>query len=297
MNRPEFFRVFTIEFICLCLVSAPLFAATPSDANVLKSTYAALESQLQSSPLHRPARIGSTESAETLSGDLHALLDHPIDALSAATTNPTRWCEVFLLLSNTKLCQANGRDSPTTLTVMASSSKSQGTAGATNSTFTLSVQKNDSEYLKVALLADSGPMGTSQLMLQLEAIALTPTRTFLHLRYTYNTNWMGRMAMQTYLQTLGRGKVGFTRVEPADSPASLIGGARGVIERNTMRYFLGLECSLARTSPESAARFQAMASCWYDAVEKYPVQLHEMGRSEYLGMKAAEYKASKVEPK
>jgi hypothetical protein len=32
-----------------------------------------------------------------------------------------------------------------------------------------------------------------------------------------------------------------------------------------------------------------MADCWYGQVEKYPLQLHEMQRSEYLPMKAAQY--------
>jgi len=32
-----------------------------------------------------------------------------------------------------------------------------------------------------------------------------------------------------------------------------------------------------------------MVGCWYDQIEKYPLQLHEMPRSEYLQMKASQY--------
>ena len=295
--RPRAFHVFVISIACLLLGICPLHAASLSEGHVLQKTYTALEAQLQSSPLKRPALIASAESVDAVSGDLHAVMEQSLEALKSMATNPRRWCEVILLLSNTKACQVEGGSLEPKLSVLASSSKGQSAAGATTSLFQLSVPTDTPEYLNVMMLADSGPMGTRQLRLQLGAIALTPARSFLHLHYSYNTSWMGHMAMQTYLQTLGRGKTGFTAVDSAESASTFIGGARGVIERNTMRYFLGLECSLATHGPESAARFQAMASCWYDEVERYPQQLHEMSRSDYLGMKAAEYKASKVEPK
>ena len=113
--------------------------------------------------------------------------------------------------------------------------------------------------------------------MRLQAVALSPSRSFLHLHYSYNTQWLGRLAMQAYLQTLGRGKVGFTQISDTDTP-SFIAGPRSVIERNTMRYFLGLDCALA-TAP-GPQRFNTMVGCWYDQIEKYPLQLHEMPRSE-----------------
>jgi len=296
MIHPSPLRLFSLGILCFSLGFSPLFAAQSSDALTLHKTFTALETKLQSSPLKRPALIASAETTETLQGDLHAILEQPIGALRSMATQPWRWCEVFLLLSNTKACHVDGGSTTPKLSVLASSSKGQSTAGASTSEFLFSTQKDEPEYLDVALLAESGPMGTSQLRLQLQAIALTPARSFLRMHYSYNTSWMGRMAMQTYLQTLGRGKTGFTVVDSPDSAPTFIGGARGVIERNTMRYFLGLECSLTAKGPESAERFQAMADCWYDAVEKYPVQLHEMDRTEYLSIKAAEYQVGKTRP-
>ena len=289
-------RLFYLGILCFSLGFSPVFAAQSSDALTLHKTFTTLESQLQSSPLKRPALIASSETTDTLQGDLHTILDQPFGALRAMAILPSRWCEVILLLSNTKACRVDGGNVAIKLLVLASSSKGQSTAGATTSEFLFSAQKDEPEYLDIALLAESGPMGTNQLRLQLQAIPLTPARSFLRLHYSYNTSWMGRMAMQTYLQTLGRGKTGFTVVDSPDSPSAFIGGARGVIERNTMRYFLGLECSLSAKGPESAERFQAMADCWYNAVEKYPVQLHEMDRTEYLTIKAAEYQAGKTKP-
>ena len=42
-------------------------------------------------------------------------------------------------------------------------------------------------------------MGTSDYRIQVEAVALPNAMTFLHLTYSYGFNFMGRLAMQTYL--------------------------------------------------------------------------------------------------
>jgi hypothetical protein len=61
-------------------------------------------------------------------------------------------------------------------------------------------------------------------------------------------------------------------------------GMQGVAERNTMRYFLAIESLLATVSApvdERLRRFHA-------ALERYPAQLHETERDEYLAMKQRE---------
>jgi hypothetical protein len=175
------------------------------------------------------------------------------------------------------------------LKVLVSSSKTADTAGASETDFVLKVQAAEPDYLNAALLAATGPAGTRDIALQLQAVPLSAGRSFVHLHYSYNTQWLGRVAMQAYLQTLGRGKLGFTP-NPENS-SGYIDGARAVIERNTMRYFLGLDCALASATQEAPERFGNMAACWYGAVSQYPLQLQEMGRSEYLGMKKLQYPA------
>ena len=170
---------------------------------------------------------------------------------------------------------------------MASSSKTADTAGAEETSFVLSLQTAEPDYLDATLLAATGPAGTRDITLRVQAVPLSASRSFVHLHYSYNTQWLGRIAMQAYLQTLGRGKLGFT---PApDTASGYIAGARAVIERNTVRYFLGLDCALASAAHEAPERFGNMAACWYGAVEQYPLQLHEMARSEYLAIKKAQY--------
>lgn len=255
------------------------------EAAVLQQGYRTMEESLSHSPLQRPVILNSQEAAEHLSGDLYASVEYSIAALGVATGNADRWCEIMLLLSNTKACRthANQKNS---LWVSVSSSKGADTAGATTTEFQLDVRASDGEYLDSGISAKVGPLGTQDIQMRLQAVALSPSRSFLHLHYSYNTQWLGRLAMQAYLQTLGRGKVGFTQISDTDTP-SFIAGPRSVIERNTMRYFLGLDCALA-TAP-GPQRFNTMVGCWYDQIEKYPLQLHEMPRSEYLQMKASQY--------
>jgi hypothetical protein len=95
--------------------------------------------------------------------------------------------------------------------------------------------------------------------------------------------------MQGYLATIGRDKVGFTIVghTTAGQP-EYGGGTRGVVERNTMRYYLAIEAYLAALSAPPAEQLEKRLAIWYASVERYPAQLHELERDEYLAMKRKE---------
>ena len=107
----------------------------------------------------------------------------------------------------------------------------------------------------------------------------------------------GRLAMQAYLGTVGRDKVGFTVVgRQADGQPRYVGGMRGVVERNTMRYYLAIEAFLGALSAPPQARLEKRLRDWFAAVERYPRQLHEMEQDEYLAMKRKEYLRQQADP-
>ena len=64
--------------------------------------------------------------------------------------------------------------------------------------------------------------------------------------------------MQGYLATIGRDKVGFSIVgSRADGQPVYVHGTRGVIERNTMRYYVAIEAylsTMALPPPRTAVR-------------------------------------------
>ena len=71
---------------------------------------------------------------------------------------------------------------------------------------------SSSNYMATRLNAEKGPLGTSNYRIELQAVALPGGKTFMHLTYSYSYGTAGRLAMRTYLATLGSGKVGFTQI-------------------------------------------------------------------------------------
>jgi len=100
---------------------------------------------------------------------------------------------------------------------------------------------------------------------------------------------MSRLAMQTYLGTSGADKVGFSASgRDGEGKPQLVGGMLGATERNTMRYFLAIDVYLASLAVPEAERVDKRINDWFAATEKYPRQLHEMDRGEYVAMKKKE---------
>ena len=96
--------------------------------------------------------------------------------------------------------------------------------------------------------------------------------------------------MQVYLATLGRGKVGFTVVErEASGQPVYVGSVRGVVERNTMRYYLAIDASGRPAAAPARAAGEAPARL-VRRDRAHPRQLHELERDEYLEMKRQEFR-------
>jgi hypothetical protein len=144
--------------------------------------------------------------------------------------------------------------------------------------------------MEIDLDASKGPLGTRNYHITLEAVGLKDGRAFLHIRYSYSYGLLGRLAMKVYLATSGRGKVGFTRIDgPIDRPPRYIGGVRGALERNTMRYYLAIDAYLDALATPAPQRFEQSLERWFVATERYALQLHEVDRNTYFGMKRREY--------
>jgi hypothetical protein len=107
--------------------------------------------------------------------------------------------------------------------------------------------------------------------------------------YSYSYGALSSVALKLYLATFGRGKVGFSAAgTAADGSPRLIGGMRGVVERNTMRYYLAVEAWLGAMGLPREARIERALRNWYAAIERYPRQLHELDEARYLEMKRGE---------
>ena len=258
-------------------------------ATALRGHYTRLEQQLQNNAFGRPLVLQSAESTQGLTGDIYAVVAYPFATVSLAMKSPDHWCDVMILHINTKYCHAVAGSQGTSLRVNIGKKTPQAMADATRVEFRYSETRTLQNYFAITLTAKEGPLGTSNYRIRLEAVELPGKQTFLHLTYAYGVGFAGRLAMQTYLATLGAGKVGFTRVKPGNDGASgYVAGVRGVVERNTMRYYLAIDSFLASQHEPPAAQLEQRLQGWFSAVERYPRQLHEVERADYLAMKRAE---------
>jgi hypothetical protein len=249
-----------------------------------------LEDQLRTNQFRKPLVLDSTTTPDRLQGDIYAIIDYPLGMVTEGLSNPEHWCDVMLLHINTKYCHAVAEPSGTTLKVYIGSKRQEELADSGRIEFKFSVAVATSNYAEFLLDAKDGPLGTSDYHIRLEAVAIPKARTFLHLTYSYAINLGGRLAVKTYLGTVGSNKVGFTVTGTrADGQIDYIGGVRGLIERNTMRYYLAIDSFLGAVDMAPEAQLEHRLQSWFAAVERYPQQLHEVDWEEYLEMKRAEH--------
>jgi hypothetical protein len=270
--------------------------AQPDQVAALRAKYASLQQQFRQSPFKRPLVLDSAETPDQLKGNIYAIVNYPFRSVNVGLNNPDHWCDVMILHINTKYCHATVKPSATTLRVHVGKKTPEELANTTRLEFDYNTIASTPEYLQIMLSAKDGPLGTSDYRITLEAMALPNAKTFLHLTYSYSMNFAGRLAVQTYLGTAGSGKVGFTVIgKQADGQPEYIAGVRGLVERNTMRYYLAIDSFLAAAGTPPKDQLEKRLQNWFTAVERYPRQLHEMDRSEYFQMKRAEYLRQQTE--
>ena len=288
--------------VLLCALGMPALADAPevTQAAALRAHYAALQAKPGRNAFHRPLALQSSEGGGVVSGDIHALLQTPFEAAGTELASPEAWCGIIALHINTKACQVLAGTLGKVLELWVGTKEFQPLADASRLSFAFHVYTSTPGYLRVGLTAADGPMGTRDYRILLEAIPLADGRTFLHLAYAYGYGAFGAIAMQTYLATIGRDKVGFTMLKPksGDKAGNLqyISGLRGVVERNTMRYYLAIEAYLGALSAPPGARFEKRIRDWYAAAENFPRQLHEIDQAEYLDMKRRQNQRSLPPP-
>ena len=275
----------SIVAIALMAASAPALAQQPSAdtgaaAATLRAKLQALAPQLERNAFRRPLALESSEAADRLSGDVYALVDHPFARVSGALREPAAWCQVLMLHLNTKHCAVKGGGA--TLAVAIGRKFDQPLSDAQTIAFAYTPGKTDANYLNVRLSADTGPLSTRDYSIVFEATPADGGKTAIHLRYAYAYGTAARLAMKGYLATLGSDKVGFTPAEQG----GYIGGVRGVVERNTMRYYLAIDSYL---DAPAAGQLEQRLGAWFDATEQYAKQLHEIEKSDYLAMKRHEF--------
>lgn len=281
-------RAALLVILAACTV-AGMPAAQAQDAASLQARYAALHEQLASNPFQRPLYLESSQTPDELRGDIYALVEQPYAVVGPALQDMHQWCDILILHLNVKSCRAAGQPAGDRLSLNIGRKFNQPLVDTYLVEFRYRVLVAGPDYLQVVLEAEDGPLDTRHYRIALEVVALDARRSFLHLSYSYAYGMAARLAMQGYLATIGRDKLGFSITgRTADGQPVYLGGLRGVVERNTMRYYLGVEAYLGALSAPAPEQLEKRLNDWYAGVERYPLQLHELKRDEYLDMKRQE---------
>lgn len=282
-------RWLMLVLVAICVATAP-WAARAQDAEALRAKHAQLGEQLRNNPYQRPIVIESTATDRSLQGDVYAVLDHSFATVSQALKDPSQWCDILILPFNTKYCHAMEREGQSTLLVRIGRKYDQPVEQAYRLQFAHRTIAATPTYLESRLQAAQGPIGTRDYRIGVTAVPLEGGKTFLHLSYSYGFGTAGRFAMQAYLATAGADKIGFSVTgRDANGKPQYIGGVRGAVERNAMRYYLAIDAHLDSLAAPAAQQVERRIQGWFSATERYARQLHEMDRETYVAMKRQEY--------
>ena len=262
----------------------------PSGAALL-AHHGELRAKLADNAFQRPLHLASTQNAGNQQGDVYAVLDHPFADVSQSLLPMDNWCDLLILHLNVKHCRAVGPAPASVLSVSVGKKYDQPLPETYQVNFNYRVVAARPDFMQVTLTAENGPLGTHNYRILFEAVPLDAARSFIHMSYSYSYGMAARIAMQAYLSTIGSGKVGFTVTgRQTNGQPQYVDGVRGVVERNTMRYFLAIDAFLDSVTKPASEQMERRLRDWFAATERYPLQLHELDQDEYMDMKRKEVK-------
>ena len=251
-------------------------------AAALRASSAALRAEIEKSSFGQPLHLQSMQTSDRLQGDIHALIEHPYARVQAALASSKNWCDILILHPNVKRCRVNAIDTHGESSLTVSLGRAESAVQ-----FSYQAAAVTTDYLDVRLHSPSGPLGTSDYRIRLQAAPMDAQRTILHLGYSHAYGARAKLAMNAYFGTLARGKVGFTIIDRTPQGAPVyISGFRGGLERNAMRYYASIESYLHGLSAPPQQQLERRLRHWYAYTERYPLQLQE--EPGYLDVKRKE---------
>jgi hypothetical protein len=288
------FFVLASLVVLSCLFSTPCLAI--DEAENLRQKFTVLKPYLENNQFQRLLYLNSVELDYSIRGDIYAVLDYPFADASKVLNDPEKGpvslCQIMMLHPNTKYCRAMNGKNGKILSTKIGKKYEQPLEDAYDMEFSY---KNGGPpgtgYIRIELKCDSGPFSTKDYVIMIRMVSLDENRSFLHLSYSLGYGFAARTAIKVYLATIASDKVGFTRLDNPPGPEPrYIRGMRGVVERNTMRYYLAIEAFLNATHLPPDKQLNRRLTRWFDTSEKYARQLHELDRQEYLQMKYEEHR-------
>ena len=255
------------------------------DARALVGRHAGLQRELADNPFGRALHVESTAGGGRQKGEIHAVIPQPYRVVAPALARPADWCDILTLQVNVKGCKISEQ----TLAAFITRKARDSLDSAHRLDLRFQAATTGKDYLHVLLTSPSGPFGTRDYEIRLEATPLDSARTFVHLSYAYTLGTIARLGMDAYLAGAGRDKVGFSVVDRRPDGAPVyVDGVRGMVERSAMRYYLAIEATAGALSVPAEQRLDARLRHWYTSIMRYPQLREQLGADEYVEMKRRE---------
>lgn len=285
-------------FLAVVLSATTLFwqhfamAADPLATNgqVLRAKYSALITRLAKNQFGIPLYLESTEESNSLRVDMYGIFAYPFARVRDALQKPDNWCDINSLLINIKAATFSKVSSQWLLTLYSGRKYYQLPQDAFKLDLNFHIAAAQEEYLNIELFGENGPLDTRDHRIRFEATPLEKDRTFTHFRYDYSFGIVARAAMASYYTTIGRDKKGFS-VSETDTRGDpvYVNGARGSLERIAIRSYFAIQAYMETLDMPDNQRFEKRINRWYDLTARFPQQLYEMDKGEYLANKRREH--------
>jgi len=231
--------------------------------------------------------IRSENSEDRVWAEVLGTLPFSFEVVAEVLEDPAAWCAFVALHINTKACVHGFEEEAPFLILYTGRKHYEAPEEAHRLDFRFRAELDPEDGLRVTLHAERGPLGTRDHRIEVEA-GPGPGGTAVRVHCSYVESTISRVGTGLYLATLGRGKVGFTRVVgPGSGESEPVGGVRGIIERNAVRYYLALDAFLRTRDLPAEERFEARLRTWFDLAAQYP-QLRELDWDTYVESKRRE---------
>jgi hypothetical protein len=272
--------------------SYTVHAAEPlsSGGKVMRAKFSAIKTRLEKNQFGMPLYLESKEKSGSLHVEVYGIYDYPFNSIRDALQAPGNWCDINLLLMNIKACTYRNVSGQWQLSLYSGRKYYQSPRDAYKLDFTFDIAASQPEYLDVVLTAKNGPFFTRDHRISLEAVLLDKSVTFIHFSYDYDYGLLARTALNTYYATIGHGKKGFSIIttDKKGDPV-YVGGVRGSVERSAVRYYLAIQTYMDTLNIPLNQRFEKRLSRWYELTARFPRQLYELDKGEYLANKRREH--------
>ena len=259
--------------------------------DILLDTYRSNMTRLERNSFGLPILLKSFERGDRVHVDVYGIFDYPFSSVADVLKAPANWCDIVSLHPNVKACTYKELPGAWLLTFYLGRKVYQPPEDTHQVIYNYRNVDQQQGYVDIILSADAGPFVTKDHRMRFEAIPLDGGRTFVHASYAYSDSLALRLAEKLYFATIGWGKEGFTVTGTGrNGKAVYIGGPRGALERNAVRYYLALQSFMDTLHSPEDIRFSMRTGRWYDLTNLYRRQLFEMEKKDYVKFKTEEYK-------